>query len=85
MTDWERVVEELQETGYSGFEFESGETAVPGLSGEWVAGDIVREDRLRRENQSLWVRILDSLPGSGVPSRLTQRLHLKVSATSQKA
>jgi|AntRauMinimDraft_3_1070383.scaffolds.fasta_scaffold00224_5 sugar phosphate isomerase/epimerase len=65
MTDWERVVEELQETGYSGFEFESGETAVPGLSGEWVAGDIVREDRLRRENQSLWVRILDSLPGSG--------------------
>jgi len=22
MTDWERVVEELQETGYSGFEFE---------------------------------------------------------------
>lgn len=65
MTDWERVIEELQEAGYSGFEFESGETAVPGLSGEWVAGDIVREGGLRRENQSLWIRIWDSLPGSG--------------------
>jgi sugar phosphate isomerase/epimerase len=65
MTDWERVVEELRDAGYSGFEFESGETAVPGLSGEWVAGEIVREGRLRRENQTLWIRILDSLPGSG--------------------
>ncbi|WP_224448641.1 hypothetical protein [Haloprofundus salilacus] len=65
MTDWEQVVEELQEAGYSGFEFESGETAVPGLSGEWIAGDIVREGGLRRENQSLWIRIWDSLPGSG--------------------
>lgn len=53
MTDWERVIEELQEAGYSGFKFESGETAVPGLSGEWVAGDLVREGRLHRENQSL--------------------------------
>ncbi|WP_224271071.1 hypothetical protein [Haloprofundus salinisoli] len=65
MTDWKQVVEELQEAGYSGFEFESGETAVPGLSGEWVAGDIIREGGLRRENQSLWIQIWDSLPGSG--------------------
>jgi sugar phosphate isomerase/epimerase len=65
MTDWERVVEKLQEAGYSGFEFERGETAVPGLSGEWVAGNVVREGGLRRENQSLWIRILDSLPSRG--------------------
>ena len=65
MTDWERVVGELQEAGHSRFEFESGETAVPGLSGEWVAGDIEREGELRRENQSIWIRILDSIPGSG--------------------
>lgn len=35
MPDWERVGRELREAGYCGFEFESGDTAVPGLSGEW--------------------------------------------------
>ena len=62
MTDWERVKRELQEAGYCGFEFESGDTPVPGLSGEWVAGDIVREERLTRENQPFLIRILDALP-----------------------
>ncbi len=33
MTDWERVRQELREADYSGFEFNSGETAVPGLFG----------------------------------------------------
>ena len=65
MTDWERVIQELQEAGYSGFEFDSGETAVPGLSGEWVVSGITREGRLKRENQPLMIRILDALPGGG--------------------
>ncbi|WP_458208614.1 hypothetical protein [Haladaptatus sp. NG-SE-30] len=56
---------ELREAGYSGFEFESGKTAVPGLSGEWLADDIAREGRLQRENQPLLIRILDALPGEG--------------------
>ncbi|SEH63246.1 hypothetical protein SAMN05192561_11616 [Halopenitus malekzadehii] len=63
MTDWERVRKELKEAGYSGFEFDSGETAVPGLSGEWVVGTIPREASLKHENQPLWIRILDPLPG----------------------
>ena len=63
MTDWERVKKELREAGYCGFEFESGDTAVPGLSGEWVAGDIVREENLTREKQPLWIRLFDALPG----------------------
>jgi hypothetical protein len=62
MTDWERVKRELKEAGYSGFEFDSGDTAVPGLSGEWVSGKIPREGGLKRENQPLWIRILDALP-----------------------
>ena len=65
MTDWKRVMQELQEAGYSGFEFDSGETAVPGLSGEWVVSKIAREGRLKRENQPLLIRILDALPGGG--------------------
>jgi sugar phosphate isomerase/epimerase len=65
MTDWKHVRRELREAGYSGFEFESGETAVPGLAGEWLAGDIAREGRLKRENQPLLTRILDALPGGG--------------------
>lgn len=65
MTDWERVREELREAGYSGFEFDSGETAVPGLSGEWVTGKIAREGMLKHENQSFLIRILDGLPGDG--------------------
>jgi len=63
MTDWERVRQELKEAGYSGFEFDSGDTAVPGLSGEWVSGNIPREGRLKHENQPLWIRILDALSG----------------------
>ena len=49
MPDWDRVIQQLRETGYSGFEFDSGETAVPGLSGEWVAGEIAREGSLKKE------------------------------------
>lgn len=65
MTDWARVSYELQEAGYSGFEFDSGETAVPGVSGEWVVGEIARKGELKRENQPLLIRILDALPGRG--------------------
>ena len=68
MTDWERVKQELQDAGYAGFEFDSGETAVPGLSGEWVVGEIKREGQLKRENQPLLIRICDSLPGSNTVS-----------------
>ena len=56
--------QELEEADYSGFEFDSGDTAVPGLSGEWVSGQIPREGGLKHENQRLWIRILDALPGS---------------------
>ena len=65
MTDWERVRQELKEAGYSGFEFDSGDTAVPGLSGEWVSGTIPREGGLKHENQTLWIRILDALSWNG--------------------
>lgn len=63
MTDWGRVRQELEEAGYSGFEFDNGDTAVPGLSGEWVSGKIAREGGLKHENQPLLIRILDELPG----------------------
>ena len=62
MTHWEHVKQDLKRAGYSGFEFDSGETAVPGLSGEWVVGTIPREEELKHENQPLWIRIL-ALPG----------------------
>lgn len=65
MIDWEPVRRELREVGYSGFEFDSGKTAVPGLSGEWIVGEIAREGRLKRENQPILIRILDALPGDG--------------------
>jgi len=65
MTDWERVRQELEEAGYSGFEFDSGDTAVSGLSGEWVSGKLPREGRLKHENQTLWIRILDALSWNG--------------------
>ncbi|WP_079978572.1 hypothetical protein [Halolamina sediminis] len=65
MTDWEGVRQELEEAGYSGFEFDSGDTAVPGLSGEWVSGNIPREGGLKHENQSLLIRVLDGLPRGG--------------------
>jgi hypothetical protein len=66
MTDWKRVRQELKEAGHSGFEFDSGDTAVPGLSGEWVSGNIRREGGLKHENQPLWIRILDALPGDTI-------------------
>ena len=65
MTDWERVRQDLREEGYSGFKFDSGETAVPGLSGEWVTNEIARERRLKRDKQPLCLQILDAVPGSG--------------------
>ena len=65
MTDWGRVRQELEEAGYSGFKFDSGDTAVSGLSGEWVSGKIPREGGLKHENQTLWIRILDALSWDG--------------------
>ena len=62
-TDWERVRRELRDAGFPGFEFSAGETAVPGLSGEWVVGEVERDGRLRRGAQSWWIRLLDALPG----------------------
>jgi len=61
--DWEGVKKELRDTGYIGFEFDSGTTAVPGLSGEWVTGEIARKGELKREHQSLLIRICDLIPG----------------------
>lgn len=65
MTDWERVTTDLREAGYPGFAFDSGETAVPGLSGEWVVGQIPREGALKCENQSLLLRVCDALSVGG--------------------
>jgi len=65
MTNWERVKRELEEEGYSGFEYDSGDTAVSGLSGEWVSGEIPREGGLKHENQPLLIRVLDALSWSG--------------------
>jgi len=65
MTDWERVKQELKDAGYSGFEFDSGNTAVSELSGEWVSGEIAREGALKHKNQSLLIQILDALSGDG--------------------
>ena len=65
MTDWERVRRELEEAGYSGFEYDSGDTAVSGLSGEWVSGKIPREGRLKHGSQPLLIRILDALSWNG--------------------
>ncbi|WP_323173243.1 hypothetical protein [Natrialba sp. PRR66] len=62
--DWERVKKELRDAGYAGFEFNSGKTAVPGLSGEWLIGKVSREGELKNDNQSLLIRICDYLPGS---------------------
>ena len=80
MTDWERVREKLEEAGYSGFEFDSGDTAVSGLSGEWVSGKIPREGGLKHENQTLWIRILDALSWDGgavdaAPENAPERIH----------
>ena len=65
MTDWEHVRQELKEAGYSGFEFDSGDTAVPELSGEWVSGKIAREGALKHENQPVLIQILDVFSGDG--------------------
>jgi hypothetical protein len=65
MTDWGRVRQELEEAGYSGFEFDSGNTALPGLSGEWVSGKIERDGGLKHENQPRWIRILDTFSFRG--------------------
>ncbi|WP_233127149.1 hypothetical protein [Halorubrum sp. SD612] len=81
MTDWERVRQELKEAGYSGFEFDSGDTAVPGLSGEWVSGNLPREGGLKHENQPLWIRILDALPGV-ILWKPTRKMPRKAYATS---
>ena len=62
-TDWDRVRRELRDAGYPGFAFDAGETAVPGLSGEGMIGEIEREGRLRSGAQSWLVRLLDALPG----------------------
>ena len=65
MADWDRLTTELREAGDSGFEFDSGGTAVPGLSGEWVVGRIPREGALKRENQSILLRVCDALSLGG--------------------
>ena len=62
-TDWDRVRRELRDAGFPGFTFDAGETAVPGLSGEWMVGEVERAERLRRRAQPLPVRLLDALPG----------------------
>ena len=69
MVEWEQVECDLGDAGYSGFEFDSGETAVPGLSGEWLVGKIERAGRLQRENLPYPWKLFDALPfGSAVPT-----------------
>lgn len=82
MTDWECVRRELKEAGYSGFKFDSGETAVSGLSGEWVSGEIPREGGVKHENQPLWIRILDASSGTVMPWTLLQKTPRKAYARS---
>jgi len=69
MVNWEQVKSDLEDAGYSDFEFDTGETAVPGLSGSWLVGKIGREGRLKRENLPYPWKLLDALPfGSAVPT-----------------
>ena len=69
MVDWEQVERDLEEAGYSDFEFDTGETAVPGLCGSWLVGKIEREGRLKRENLPYPWKLLGALPfGSAVPT-----------------
>jgi len=39
MAEWDRVELDLAEEGYSDFEFDSGETAVPGVLGRGSSGE----------------------------------------------
>ncbi|MEE6208848.1 hypothetical protein U3A55_01570 [Salarchaeum sp. III] len=69
MVTWEQVERDLDEAGYPGFAFDTGETAVPGLSGSWLVGKIGRDGRLKRENLPYPWKLLDALPfGSAVPT-----------------
>lgn len=69
MVEWKQVEHDLEGAGYPDFEFEIGETAVPGLSGSWLAGKIEREGQLKRENLPFRWRLLDSLPfGTTLPT-----------------
>lgn len=65
MVAWDEVVAELSEAGYPGFEYDSGRTAVPGLSGEWLIGSIPRSGGLSRTRLPIHLRVLDWLPGGG--------------------
>lgn len=69
MVDWEQVERDLDDAGYSNFEFDAGETAVPGLSGSWLVGKVEREGESTRENLPYPWRLLDALPFvSAVPT-----------------
>jgi sugar phosphate isomerase/epimerase len=69
MVDWATVERDLAAAGYTDFEVDTGETAVPGMSGAWLAGTIDREGRLKRTNLPLLWRLLDTLPcSSTVPA-----------------
>ena len=69
MDDWEQVKRDLGDAGYSDFEFDTGETAVPGLTGSWLVSKIEREGRLKRENLPYPGKLLHALPfGSAVPT-----------------
>ncbi|ADJ15257.1 hypothetical protein [Halalkalicoccus jeotgali] len=69
MVEWKQVELDLAEEGYSDFEFDRGETAVPGVSGSWLVGRIKREGRLKRENHPFRWKVLDSLPfGTTLPT-----------------
>jgi len=83
MTDWARVTQALEAAGYPGFEFDSGDTAVPELSGEWVAGEIARDGGLKRENQPRWIGSSTRSPSAAPPSTPTRRTLRSHSATSR--
>jgi hypothetical protein len=72
MTDWERVCRALADAGHPEFEYEEGETVIPGLSGEWVVGRVPRSafESLDPEEEpsSVWSRLVGALPVRCVPT-----------------
>lgn len=62
MVDWVQVEGDLEDAGYSDFEFDTGKTAVPGLSGSWLVGKIEQEGGPKRKNRSYPRKLLDTLP-----------------------
>jgi len=69
MVDWEQVARDLADAGYPEFEYDEGETAVPGLSGSWLVGRVERDGEPKRESPPWPWNLLDAVPfGAAVPT-----------------